>query len=455
MGKSADITRRTMLVTAAAAGAGFAIWPYRSRNVRDIPSGRVVLNYWEKWTGVEGQALGRIVDRFNNSQNRIWVKRVTMSDIVAKSMVAIGGGDPPDLVGLFNFNIPQFAEAGAILPLDELDSTKQLLPNHYAPAVWNLLTYENKMWAGVSTCYSLAVYYNREHFREVGLDPDSPPLTVTEFDHFAKLLTQFADDGSLKRAGFMPNIPNWWPHFWPAMFGGTFYDKQTNRATLVSPENIAAYEWVAKHPKLYGKMAAQTFASSFNRTFHSPQDPFLLGKVSMILQGPWIANFIGTYAPTFDYGCFSAPVVEELYDPTHPTGILEADVIMIPRGCPNPQAAFEFLLYTQRQDVQEQLATDHSKPSPLMNVSEKFIHEHPNRYVHVHDAIIKSDAVRVAPQTRVWKQYADMIASAFDAIWAGADVRSQLQAAQDRVQQLLDTSALRRQQRRDMIGKYP
>ena len=321
--------------------------------------------------------------------------------------------------------------------------------------MWNLLTYENKLWAGVSTCYSLAIYYNRDHFREVGLDPDCSPLTVTEFDHCIKQLTQFAGDGSLKRAGFMPNIPNWWPHFWPAMFGGRFYDKQTNQATLVSNANIAAYEWVAKHPKLYGKMAAQTFGSSFNRTFHSPQDPFLLGKVSMILQGPWIANFIRTYSPAFDYGCFSAPVVDELYDPTKPTGVLEADVIMIPRGCPHPQAAFEFLLFTQRQDVQEQLATDHSKPSPLMNVSEAFRRGHPNRYVHVHDAIIKSDAVRVAPQTRVWKQYADMIGSAFDAIWAGADVATQLQAVQDRIQLRLNTAALRRQQRRDMIGNRP
>ena len=102
-----------MLTSVAAAGAGFALWPYQPRAAKDIPPGRIVLNYWEKWTGVEGQAVQRIVDQFNRSQDRIWVNRVPVSDIVVKSMVAIGGGDPPDLIGLFNFNIPLFAEAGA------------------------------------------------------------------------------------------------------------------------------------------------------------------------------------------------------------------------------------------------------------------------------------------------------------------------------------------------------
>ena len=41
-------------------------------------------------------------------------------------MVAIGGGDPPDLIGLFNFNIPLFAESGAILPLNTFDPTENL-----------------------------------------------------------------------------------------------------------------------------------------------------------------------------------------------------------------------------------------------------------------------------------------------------------------------------------------
>ena len=441
-----------MLTSVAAAGAGFALWPYQPRAAKNIPPGRIVLNYWEKWTGVEGQAVQRIVDQFNQSQDQIWVNRVPVSDIVAKSMVAIGGGDPPDLIGLFNFNIPLFAEAGAIMPLDTFGSTHNLNAAHYAPAVWRMLTYENQLWAGVTTCYSLALYYNRKQYQEVGLNPDRPPPTVSELDRYADALTSYDKDGSLDRAGFMPNIPNWWPYFWPVMFGGSFYDKQTNQATLLSSENIAAYQWVGQYPKKYGRLATQSFGAGFSRSFHSPQDPFLLGRVAMIIQGPWIANFIRRYAPEFEYGCAPAPVVDDLFDPTQPRGLLEADVLVIPKGCPHPAEAFEFLLFTQRSQVLEQLATDHCKPSPLREVSSGFMRDHPNDYVAVHDAIVKSTAVQAAPQTRVWKQYADRIGSAFDSIWAGADVRNELQEVQDRVQHLLDLASERRQQRKAIAG---
>ena len=39
----------------------------------DIPTGRIVLDYWEKWTGHEAAAMQTVVDAFNASQDRWWV----------------------------------------------------------------------------------------------------------------------------------------------------------------------------------------------------------------------------------------------------------------------------------------------------------------------------------------------------------------------------------------------
>src|SRR6188472_1240820 len=91
------LTRRAALGVAAAGVLGAALWPRRPRNMSEVPSGRVVLDYWEKWTGVEGEAIQRVVDRFNLAQDRIWVRRTPVSDIMTKAVVAIGGGDPPDV----------------------------------------------------------------------------------------------------------------------------------------------------------------------------------------------------------------------------------------------------------------------------------------------------------------------------------------------------------------------
>lgn len=74
---------------------------------------------------------------------------------------------------------------------------------------------------------------------------------------------------------------------------------------------------------------------------------------------PWLANFIRAYRPDLDYSAAAVPVVAEALDPERPAGLLEADVIMIPRGCRHPDQAYRFLRFMQTRDVQEELATAH------------------------------------------------------------------------------------------------
>ena len=47
----------------AAAGLGYAV--FGPRRARAVPAGRVVIDYWEKWTGQEAQAMRRVVEAFN------------------------------------------------------------------------------------------------------------------------------------------------------------------------------------------------------------------------------------------------------------------------------------------------------------------------------------------------------------------------------------------------------
>jgi multiple sugar transport system substrate-binding protein len=428
-----------------AGGAAWAFWPRRSR-FQQAPAGRKEIVYWEKWTDREGAAAQSMVDWFNASQDKIWVTKITVADIGAKAMVAIGGGDPPDIVGLYNYNIPQYAEAGGVLPIASLAGAEHLNESYYTPAVWRLLTHEGKQWGGVSTCHSLALYYNLAMFRAAGIE--RPPRTIAELDAYSDRMTTRDEAGWLKVCGFHQAIPDWWVYFWPYIFGGDLFDDAGNSATVASPEGIRAYEWVSRTAERLGRKESRTFASSFNRSIGSADDPFFNGRVPMIIQGPWTANFAAAYAPTLEYGASPMPVEEAVYDEKNPITMIEADVLMVPKGSPNPEAALEFLLFTQRRDVHEKLASDQCKPSGLRSVSPEFVAKHPHKYIAMHNALMQSPRARIQPRTRAWKQYNDMMIAAFEAIWGGAEVGTTLRGVQTRVQEVIDVSAERLKQRR-------
>jgi len=440
-----ELTRRAALVAALAAGTGYVFWPDHTRP--RAPRGRLELTYWEKWTGSERLALQKLVDRFNQSQDRLWVRLLSISDITSKAMVAIGGGDPPDLIGLFSYSVPVYAEARAILPLDSFAHLGPIDLDRYAPGIADLLTHEGRQWAGVNTCYTLGLYFNRAIFRNAGLDPDRPPRTTDELLELADQLTIRDASGRITQLGFSPNLPTWWPFIWPMLFDAPIYDPAHNRCTFDSPGCIAAYEWVQACADRLGPAATRAFAQEFVRSMHGPGDPFISGRAAMIVQGPWMANFIGQFNPALDFSAAPVPVAPSLPEPHLPRGMLEADVIMIPRGCPHPEAAYEFLRFMQQQHVQEALCAMHCKPSPFREVSARFKAGHPNRSIDVFDAIAKSPRVSILPQTSVWERFADESTSAFDAIWDGADVAATLTELANRLQRELDRALEMRRRR--------
>lgn len=443
------ITRRAALGIAGAAAASALLWPRTPRSHANIPAGRTILDYWEKWTGIEGLALDRIIDRFNTTQDRTWIRRIPIADIVPKAMVAIGGGDPPDLVGLYSFNIPHFAESLAAIPFDELATpTEPLDPDIYAPSIRSLLTYRDRQWAAVTSCYALGLYCNLDHLQEAGIDPTRLPQTISQLDTLADQLTQRDTYGNLTRTGFQQNLPQWWPYFWPILFGGTLYDPASDRATLADPSGLSAFNWISRTAARLGIQQSRSLARTFDRSYHTAGDPFFSGRASMVIQGPWLANFARTQAPKLRFACAAPPVDDTLLDPAAPLGMVEADILMVPRGCRHPREAWQFIRFMQRQDVQEELATAHGKSSPLRAVSTEFTSAHPNPFVTTFDSIVKSPRVLILPQTRVWQQYADMTSRAFDQAWNGQPIEPVLKDIQSRAQQLMHLAAQRRLARR-------
>lgn len=469
-------TRRAALGGLAAAGLGFTLFGPRGAGEVAASDGRIVLDYWEKWTRHEGDAMVKVVDAFNASQSRIRVRYIVTSDIGQKSLIAIAGGAPPDLIGLYSFDVPPYAEAGAVIPLDELAPRFGVRLANYARGVRPVMQHtvpgvKDRWWATVNTAGSIAMYYNRALFREVGLDPDRPPRSIDELDAAHRRLVKTGSDGRIERAGFLHSEPGWWSWLWAYHFYGRIYDAASDRAMVDSPENVRAMEWMQGYARGLGVDWVKRFQEGFGKYF-TPENPFLTGKVAMIVQGPWIANLIRAFRPDLDYGVAPFPIADvgsriadrqakgpgaasdprsEIHNPqSHdPVGLIDTDVLVIPRGAKNPEASMEFIAWTQRQDMTEMLATAHCKPSPLAVASESFLANHPNKGIRVHYDIFNSPRAFIAPPTRVWQQFKDEFDSAVQRMWRLEQPAARVLAEmQGRVQGLIDRAADRRRRRR-------
>jgi ABC-type glycerol-3-phosphate transport system substrate-binding protein len=212
-----------------------------------------------------------------------------------------------------------------------------------------------------------------------------------------------------------------------------------------------AYAWFESYPRTHGMKALTPFSEQFD--YDSPLNKFISGKVSMMLQGPWLANIIEAHRPDLDYYACPFPVADGLLDNSRPVGMIDTDVLVIPRGAKDPEASMEFIAYTQRQEIVEYLSKIHCKMSTLRESTEEFLSTHKNRAVRVHDALAKSDRAFYSPKTRAWPELRVEYGYFAQGLWNGDLTLDQgLTRLQQRTQQTLDVTA-DQQRRRDAINR--
>jgi ABC-type glycerol-3-phosphate transport system substrate-binding protein len=422
-----------------------------------LPDGRLVIDYWEKWTGFEGEAMQAVVDDYNASQDRVFVRKLTVSEINRKLMLAAAGGNPPDVAGLWSSGLADFAEKNALTPLDALLHEAGIGRTNYIPVFWDICSHRGFVWALPSTPATVALHWNKALFREAGLDPMRPPRSLAELDAMAERLTivevaragrtvrvRFPDltpaeraarDFRLVQVGHLPQEPGWWLTLWPYWFGGDLWDGE-RRITAETPENVRCFEWFRQQAEKYGVDNLRAFGASFGN-FSSPQNPFLAGRVAMEAQGVWMYNFIHMYAPELEWAAAPFPSVDP--DRLPNVTVAESDVLVIPRGARHVKEAFAFIRYVNTQGPMEKLNRGQLKFSPLAEISPSFVANHPNPYIRLFIDLARSPNACTGPRTSIWTAYNEELRVAADRVLAlQATPTEALQKVQRRVQPKFD-----------------
>ena len=336
---SATISRRTFLKLTGATGAAAALGSLTPVGFAQEP---VTLTYWHGWTGEWEKMVQFVVDMFHEQQDRIRIEPVVVpqDQLLAKLSAAIAAGNPPDITTLFGSTaIPTLASQGAIMALEDIgDVDLAAAQAWFDPDIYKLGQFEDKTyglsyWAG-----DFALLYNKAHFEEAGLDPEKGPTTISELDAYAEKLT-VKDGDKITRLGFLPN--DLW--LWGTVYGGNFYNAETGQVTANDPGVVQALQWIRSYPEKYGAREVAAFQSGLSSERAQNLDPFIAGKYSMQIQGPWKLGDIRNFGQDVQYGVVAPPVPESGMPKANWTW---GDIQIIPTGSKDPAAAAEFVLFT-------------------------------------------------------------------------------------------------------------
>ena len=279
---------------------------------------------------------------------KVKVVYVPYDEALKKLMAGFAAGKGPDVMDIDRSWMPEFLKNDLITPFPA-DLQKKW--ESIAVPLCETLKIEGKVYALPpfgGDLYQLT--YNKNMFREAGLDPNLPPETWEEFRDYAKKLAKYDEEGKLTRVGYAIRYVGHphgvvHKHLWAIWSSG---------ADLIVPPDVlrggkAGFNNEAGRAAvdLIMKMLYEDKSTAFG--FPDPRDAFIEKKAAMqISEGSSIANRVFREAPDIDWGVALPPHrkggVKATNFNTHPT-------LCVASTSDKQDLAFKFLEYLMRPEI--------------------------------------------------------------------------------------------------------
>jgi sn-glycerol 3-phosphate transport system substrate-binding protein len=172
-------------------------------------------------------------------------------DARIKALAALKAGQSAPLSVLFSIDLHELLEQDVILPWDDIAATaedKAWLKAFY-PALMLNGTYKGKVYGIPFQRSTIVLYWNKDAFKEAGLDPNKPPASWDEMTQMAAKLVKKDASGNVSRWGVM--VPSTGYAYW--MFqafarqnGQDLMNREGTRTNYAHSDVIGALDfWVS------------------------------------------------------------------------------------------------------------------------------------------------------------------------------------------------------------------
>ena len=238
------------------------------------------------------------------------------TEAYAKTLAAIQGGTPPDVAVMLSQNLNDIIRQDIVIPLDELIAADaaQVKMDDFFPAFMLNSTSGGKVWSIPFQRSTPVMYYNKEAFKEVGLDPSKPPQTWAETGGGREEAHQA---GGRPHHPLGPRDPSsggvdtWLFEALTIAAGGLLYDANNSCCKVLLASKPA--ETAAQFLRDLGEKEK---VSPPGRSTGAPRpNDFVAGNVAMIYHSTGSLGFIRTNAK-FEFGTAFLPKDQRFGAPT-------------------------------------------------------------------------------------------------------------------------------------------
>lgn len=270
-----------------------------------LASAKEKIIFWHAMGGNFQPTLNKIVEEYNKSQDKVEVEALyqgSYQETLNKFKSVQGTDKAPALIQLNEISTEYMYNSGAITPMQEFVKKDNYDLTKLEDTLINYYTINGTLYSMPFNSSASILLYNKDAFKEVGLDPEKAPKSYKELAEAAKKLTK-----GTERYGFAMIMDAWFIEQLLANENTLYVNEENGRAGK-SPTAVAyngekiktIFNWL-------NDMYRDNTATSYGKEYQNTRAAFLSGKVSMyidssagIQQLTELANFeIGSaYVPS-------------------------------------------------------------------------------------------------------------------------------------------------------------
>lgn len=373
-------------------------------SIAAVAAPKETIVFWYGATQDERAAYEQMIKDFERQNPDIKVNAmlVPQSYVEKKLILSVAGNVPPDVVRFYAHLGGELMSRGALERVDTLARRDKLDLSDFYPAGRKQNTYNSRLYGIPWILSPNALFYNKQAFRDAGLDPNKPPKTWAQLEHYAMKLTKRDAKGNLEKVGFadfLYNPNNFSLYLWQT--GGDILNKDGRTPAFNNAKGRETLAWMKSFlTREAGSVKdLQVFSSNFKG---ATQDPFGQGLLAMRIDSPFRIPDLKKYFPKLDYGITAIPYNK--YQASEVVG----NSLVIPKGSKHLEAAWKFVKFASSREQMMRIckvagripARKSAAQSHEFDALRPFVEQIP--YGHS------------IPVVAGWQESADAIARAFD-----------------------------------------